>query len=389
MSTPVANPAKFVATVMLESAKALKLTIGDKKPTSKTPPEALATALDDHFKKVLTPDNAVACDNCGAASSDDIDTCPFCGVGDEETAETEDGSDDDSSDDLPESSEEVAEVVTDPAVIAATPAVTAEIVPVPVAEVPAKRRGRPKKEEAIEVLPEGVTVDKLNIKIAEVSSLKGAAAEGMWALGAKIAEIYNGQFWKARQVDGKPAYSGFNKFCDAELGMSPQNAYDLMDVARAFNSDEVRKFGTTKLGLLLKAPPEAQARLKAKIEAGAPVAELRGEVVAEKAKARSEGKSGTKETGRKVRNAGKGKTAKSKDTIAIASMTGTSKVLLFKKPEKRGQPALPATSLDGAPTGVLDLENGVRMKFTLMASPTGELFINVETKRVEKLVKPV
>lgn len=124
------------------------------------------------------------------------------------------------------------------------------------------------------------TVEDLDHAVARVRVLKTDAAASMWALGAVIADIKAKQLWKLRNEADRdiPAWKTWDAFAHHELYMTPKNANALAEIAERFTEKQVRAFGTTKLGLILQAPPRAQAELEVKVAEGATKREIETEV---------------------------------------------------------------------------------------------------------------
>jgi hypothetical protein len=109
----------------------------------------------------------------------------------------------------------------------------------------------------------------LNAAVKQVHELKSRAALSMWTLGRAILDIHDRQLWKVRSRQGRPAYKSFAQFSRTELGLSKVHAFRLMAVARAFSEEQVASFGTTKLALVLQAPPEHREALLSLAKHGA------------------------------------------------------------------------------------------------------------------------
>lgn len=308
------------------------------------------------------------CDKCGGGSPTDLDACPFCG------------------------DEGVDETAKDPASEK------------PADAKPEKAAAKPKKDAlavkpAEELMPEGVTVEKLDTALSEFIKVKGAGAGAMWDIGRAAQVIYKGQLWKARITvapdaeDGtkgatKNTYKSWNEFCTKELGMTPANIYNLMDVSEAFTREKAIAFGTTKLALILKAPEEAQpALLEAAKTHGK--RQLSKEVDEAKKKA---GKAGSKrETGRKKTPAGKGggRASKTKlkksDVITIATLIDKAVTIpMFKKPKKGEEATVRAASVEEEPIGWKELDNKVNMVLFVKYDSTGKLQVQVKFTAIEQ-----
>jgi hypothetical protein len=232
------------------------------------------------------------------------------------------------------------------------------------------------------------TVGQLDEAVKNVQTLKGNMASGGWALGAAIQDIYKRGLWKLRgEVNDKGKFkarwASFEAFCNAELSMTPQHARTLMDVSSNYSEAQVRAWGTTKLGLVLSAPPEDRPRIQQRVEEGAAASEVRDEVKKTK---RKKGHSAASRAGDK-RGGKTGQKGKAVKQITVASILGTQTVRLYKKPDSMKGVELDklprAKKLGDQPIGVLELANDVRMMFSVSENTNGELQIKVVTQRDE------
>ena len=222
----------------------------------------------------------------------------------------------------------------------------------------------------------------LDKAVLKAQKLKAAVAGGYYALGKHIKEIFSTHLWKQRTSEGKTKYTGFEQFCQQELKMNASTAIGLMDVADNFTEEQVNKFGTTKLNLVLKAPEEVRGEVLSDVEKGASVRELGDKVKEERAKKGNK----RRETGRKKMPAGekaakKVEAAKGRQTITIANIEGRKTIKLNARVEK-GQEPKRAKRIADQPWGTLELSNNVVMKF-LVQDRDGELVLVVDTRRVD------
>lgn len=312
-------------------------------------------------------DQKVDCDQCGGISTIEDTVCPYCGLDD------------------------------------STPATTVEENK-PVTPTPAPEAGKKgKKSKAVTPEPSTAlarvssdsdmicqgTEEDLDASVEGILRAKSGVANSYWLLGKLIGENHQKALWKARKDSetGKPKYTSFNAFCDKELGLSHQHAYNLMDIARAFTESDVTKFGTTKLGLVLQVPDEERPKL---LEAAGSLSkrELEKKVKDTKAKQSKETGKATRETGRKdvskaVEAKAKNKPEKAapSDTITVASIEGTKTLKLLATAAKKGEAEKPAKALDQGPWTRMDLENNVEMIFKVKTNANGELLLQVVTRR--------
>ncbi len=355
-------------------AKSLREVGLDADPTENK--DAHATQLFGHFSEKIPDGDKVTCWRCNGLSDVNLDLCPYCGAGDE-----------------PEAKEQ-----TQPKKVEEAPKKTASQEDVATESTTKKKEATmttAKKKATTLVVVDDTTpssmihnVRELDTAVQEVQRLKGAGAVAMWELGAAIKVIYDNQLWKLRSDDaGKPKYKSTDAFCNMELGMTPQNAYKLMDLSVHFKADDVRKFGTAKLGLLLEAPAEDRKRIQDEMEKakkeGRKVPSFR-EVEKEVRKVNKTKKNkGRESRGKKMPTGGGRK--KTEKTITIASVVGSNTVKLYTKATFKEDPKdqKRAKKLADGPWGKMELENGVVQYFSIQETTAGELTLRVETKREE------
>ncbi len=348
--------------------------------------KALAVRLGMHYTDTIKDKDLLAeCDNCGGVSDASLDACPYCGAADG-ASEAATASTPPPAAPAPAPAAPAAATTSEPA----RPA-TKEDTTMGSAAAKDTKKGKGKATAAAAptaaVVPaakghlQSVATEKdLNKAVAEVQRMKGDAAVSMHALGGKINDIYSNRLWTLRQDEGKAKYKGFDAFCHEELGMTPQNAYALMDVAKHFTAEDVRKFGTTKLGLLLQAPKEEQERIKKDlVERGASKREVEAEVRKVK---KEKGHRRADRDGKTRPSSGTGKSAKvRRENITVAKILGRTTIKLYQaKLDKDGKKVL-ATKISQLPYGELELENGVVEMFRVQEAPDGTLRLVVERKR--------
>jgi hypothetical protein len=339
-----------------------------------TTTETLAVQLwADITQKVPIKDQC-RCKQCAGIGSYETDACPYCGH--------------DVAEDVPE----------------APAAKTAGEEKKPMTTTEVKSEKTTKKEKtngkSVAIVKDDTTPASmvhterdLDAAIQEIQKLKGAGAVSMYLLGKRIAEVHAG-IWKLRTEKDdkgkeKPKYKTFEAFCLAEIGMTPANAYSLMDVSTHYSEEQVRAWGTSKLDLVLKAPAAERPALEEKISKGATHREIKEEVrkIKKKTGHVRETRSASGRGGKRSTKATKPKKA----AITVANLIGTATVKLFRKPpsingittEKIDN--LPrAKKVGDVPFGYEELENDVVRFYTLDTTPGGELFIRIVTKHVEE-----
>jgi len=400
------DPGKVSEKILREAAEKL----GVENATS-APLDELIKVMVTHFRN--SGGALLKCDACGGVSTEEYDLCPYCGTGEDDTAddgaadnaavvETE-TADDEEMEEEPSAPEPKASTKggkTPPVQEEANMARTAttstpeqEVVKEAVKEAVAKAVTKDKSKTAEEKKAEksaivkapapvdaalaGLTATDLNNAVQRVVELKSNTAADMWKLGEELKGIHERQLWKLRVDDsGKCRYRSFEVFCAQEIGMSGTQCYKLIDIANQFNEDQVRKFGTTKLGLVLQAPKEDQAELLKEAESTS------SRQLVEKVRAKREEKGVEKrDTGRKATPKSKGRAS---EHIAIATVLGRKTIALFAKPASKKDDLKPATSLEDQPFGMDDLSNGVRELFSIRKTASGELQLVIDRKRLEE-----
>jgi hypothetical protein len=387
--------------------------------------EQLALALQEHFKKTVPAADQVRCDQCTGISNAEEESCPFCGdAGDVEEDQAEEIEtthavavpveessveiEDDGTDEGPTLGVE-EDVVAAPATPKKTTAKKkAKETTMPTTEATsAKTNGHAKKGKAApatteskalaKVAPAGalapagtLTAADLDVAVADITRLKGSAAEGYWLLGRRLLEINKQQLWKQRlDENGKVKYKGWDTFVHAELKMSPQNSYHMMEVAAEYKTaEEVQALGHTKATLLLKAAPEDREALKAKAKAGASHRALQKDVAASREKHGNpkQGSKGTKGGAASLKKVTTAKATAASEKVSIASFEGTRTIKLFKRPETLKDLDLSkckrAKSIGDQPFGRLEMANGLVQNFSVI-NKDGEWVLKIETRREE------
>lgn len=222
---------------------------------------------------------------------------------------------------------------------------------------------------------------KLDQKVRDVFLLKAEGAVMSWRLGSKLLEIFDEQLWKQRvDANGKPKYLGFKNFVEAELNMNKNTAYELMDVAKNCNEEQVRQFGTKKMYLLQKAPSNIREEIMKDIESGASKKDVEEKVIG----ARKKEGTARRETGRKKMPVGKAPTTPVSDKITVAMMVGRSKPIeFFTKASLKDEKPKFAKKIEEEPVGTLELTNRVKQTFYLRRNNSGGISLVVVTKRDE------
>lgn len=270
------------------------------------------------YFEAAEPKDLSECDNCGTTSLTSLPRCPFCGVGEQPNGAAN-GS------------------ANGAMVLRAAPG--------------------------------------LDQYVLEVKAMQDRTAADGWLLAKKIAEGMEADIQKARTNDkGVPVYKTYESFAAAELGMSRKYVHGLVQIAKEFPDpgDEVKRLGTTKLRLLVTAPPEKKAELLERVKQGEKIGRRQLQA----------------ETGRKPDDKPKkGKKETMGQTITVAAIEGKRTVKLYAKPATKAdfdvKTARAAKRLDDMPWGWLDMTNDVRLTFTLLKNAAGELILRTNVQRVD------
>lgn len=366
--------------------------------------EQLGVALAMHLKESASLDDQVRCDNCQAISSAADDSCPFCGDdgdvdgnGESEEARAADDDGDAHQEDVEPEIEE-AEAAEDDVEIAAAPEPPP---PAPKAEKKAreKKASPPAKSTALAAEPASTvleTAQTLDTQVADVKRLVKKvndstvdAAESYWQLGQKLLEINASQSWKLRVDDkGKRAYKSWDSFVGAELGMSLDQAYRAIEVAKEYDTPTlVREIGQTKAAMLLRAAPEDRPALEKAAREGASVRQLHAGVQESRAKHGAPKQTQQSKAGAKSAATRAG-AKKSGERVSMAMFEGTVTVKLYKKPESlRGlewPPEKRAKALGDTPFGRHEMANGLVQYVSIIKDKNGELVAKIQTVREDE-----
>jgi len=324
---------------------------------NKKTPAALVAAYLTYTEVNSPKEPSDPCDNCHAVSDFAVfpTTCPVCGVGEDQGEEAK---------------EETPKAKTESGIVLAKDDL------VPASEVQTER--------------------ELNEAVADFQRLQGDAIVSFWHLGVKLREIFEKKLWMLRREDGKARYKSVEAFTIAELNLTPQGAYNMVECAKAYTEDQARALGKTKAVILLRIPESARQGMLEKVLEK----ELKGkkvskrELLAETSKIKKE--SGYKmpshdEKGRGGSRPGKkdGPKAKSREEkITVASILGRVTLSMYRKPEGRSwakDDLVPADKIGDEPVAIETMENGVEARYFVTKNDAGKLKLLIVRKRVEEV----
>lgn len=364
--------------------------------------EGVIRELEEHFA-AMPASKLLQCDACQGWSSEDLDSCPYCGEGGVVTK------------DAPPPELDAAPAETEPAPEEPTTEIDAtqieaavEVVeekPQKLVKVERKKKeGKGKKKDApetdapaIEVAPLTKFTEKdLDDAIARFQVAAERGADSMYEMGLELRKIRD-ELWQQRtSEDGKPKYKSFHQFVTEELKVSKDHAYRMVRVVECFSSEQFRQYGAGVLKVLVAAPKEDHLRLLEQADKGATQKELAEEVQ----KVREEKGITTIETGTTKQRVAEGKplpptaaaaaakkgaSTPKKPREAAAVTVGLKQeqytIPLFARPAKPGDETGPARSLADQPWGKIEAMNGLSIFFAVKEKPTGELVAMVTVKK--------
>lgn len=310
------------------------------------------------------PDKDLNVCDCGGESTEDCKACPFCG---------DSGASEESA---PDTKPEVGDVLEK---AGKPPQKLVKVAPKPKAAVakPDKTDTKPADVQLLApsgavALTEGESV--LDSSVRRIKELRYDYMRSSWELGQAIVDNYEGQLWKLRTKDGKPAYQTVKQFWAEELGFSPPWAYMMMDIAKVFTREEVAEIGPTKLGLVLKAPVEKRRALLEQARKGASKRQLQDKLTEIKVKDRAVA-------------AGK---ADKPERVTVAFIPGRTTLKMWARvPGANPKKADPkrAKKVTDNPWCDEVMSNDVRVLYRLVVDSSGELSLVVERRRMDKAEK--
>lgn len=229
----------------------------------------------------------------------------------------------------------------------AKPAAKAKAVPT-VVEKPAATAITRRGKDVAEVVAEFAKPDKkkaAELKLAMKAvvdhqrAMGASAAENLHGIGAALIKIQSGDLWRQlRSAEDKaPLYTNFKMFMHEQFGISPGYGFQAMGVAEKYTLAQVRKLGgATNARVILQLPEGKRAAAEQLAESGG----SKREILAMR------------------------EPAEGKRRVTVALMLGQYVVQAFAiaTPEAKQRPA---RTLKDEPAGVLDLENGVSIRFHL------------------------
>lgn len=363
--------------------------------------KALAFALQKHFREqygsvTSGDDELLECSTCKGYSPARLETCAFCGEGDDADAPADKPPVTRAEAPKPEESEPKVNAKADEPPRAKKlskkdkDAAKNAAASAPMSSAMTKVAPSPIAKDDTTLSSELLTEATLDEQIKKVHTLVNDHLASRWRVGQALLPIHDQDLWKLRvDGDGKQRWKTFEAFCIDELGFTSVWAYGLMNVAKEFSEDQYVAIGPKKLLAALQAPKEDRAKILKMAESGESrraiekeVREANSRIDKSKPKADRDGVTRAKEDGTRG-----GRQKKAEPRITVQSILGAQTLKAYKKPARtRGveideKNLARAKKVGDTPWTRLMLANGVYMDITLRPAATGDLTFHIETRR--------
>jgi hypothetical protein len=368
-----------------------------------TPRERAQRLIMDLAEKV--PDGRlVVCSECGFFSDTQDPACTFCGTGDEpKTATTKEASvaaDPKTGQKLVKRPKTTKKIKSAPN---SAPSIEGEIVDAPAGSgaivlrdptmittthVNGKSNGK---------ITHANGSDQLDAAVAEVKRLKLETVKSAWQLGIQLKKIFDEKlFLQRRDSKGVPVYKTWPQFCAAELDLTSQHAFKLMDVAAIYSEKQIMQHGIARLGIAIRVPEAdrqkfvddaAKKGLNLKQFKDAASTLTAGQSARDTGRGKGNSNLAKAKAGAKAKQPHKGTAPAAKaqpdarPKITVAMVLGRTKVPLFGRPKKKGAEPVRAKSLKEDPRGSEISPNGVETTYVLQADAKGQLFLVIDRHR--------
>jgi len=339
-------------------------------------------SLARHLKEATPKGRLADCDRCKGDSDIELECCPYCGDGDEEQTPQQVNAIGDALVTL--AKEEGAKPPDEPAKPQKPPkpdsSKNAAALAKAASKSPTKAASKSDKVK---------TEADLDAAVKRVNVIRKAGAMCAWELGVEIGRIFDERLFILRTTkDGHVRYKNWSQFCQVELGMSRDQSYKLIDVARLFTREDVERLGTEKLGLLVQVPEGERQRLLEAARAGLSSRGVKTEISLLGSGSKPAG-SPRDPTGARSRAGAAGKAAsqqaaRTRDdkSITVVTQLGRTTIKLFARPKAKGADPKRATSLAQDPFGEERPVNGIRISYRIVKTPQG-LALIIDRKREE------
>lgn len=382
MSEPATDTILRGVTLSRVDRKSLTKAVKSLKLDTDTSVDSMVASLADYLIRLHKADPAklLGCDFCGGASDLSFDKCPYCGKTDAEATQARD---------------EVVALAPPPP--KEQPVVNAKPGKKPrstAAKPPAAKPGLAKttpvvhQAELVSSSPNAMgTLADLDSKVAAINQIQVDIVDNHWRLGQMLGETWT--LFKLRTDDaGKPRYKNWGQFVSAELGFTPNYAYDLIGVSRAFTEADIRAVGVTKLRVIARIPEEAKRqnlleRAKNELVDGKP---LGRRAIEEEAR----GAGGRRSLEQTNKNLGSEEAAKKRAAtaaeraankgVSVVVQPGRITVPLYNAKLSQGKEPVRAFTLEDEPQAIEDMLNGIKVRYAISKEPDG-LVLTIERTR--------
>jgi hypothetical protein len=365
----------------------------------------VGTAMGVRFQEMAKADDVhelVECDVCEGMAPESLEACPFCGSAGgppnglaHAAPETHDEPPPPAEAATPKKAKKGAKKTKDePHAIGAIGAVVEESnMEATQMNGKAKANGKASgttadlvrvkgKGEPLAAPGKGITVKTLDRLITEAKALQSSSMRDYVGFGAKIAEIHDKRVWQLRTNEaGKAQYASFDAFVHHEFGITPQYATLVMKHGKAFTEEERAQLGSSKMTLLLQAPPAEREKLKKEAkEKKLTKRQLAGRVKEARKKANYTG-----DTPQAQRAALSAKNKTPKATAVL--LDGKKTIKLYQRPPSLRNIKLEdlkrAKQMGERPFGIIELANQGRLIVEVKKNAAGEFQLTYEFQRPE------
>jgi hypothetical protein len=369
--------------ILKRSCKKLKLAVD---PTNR---DEMIVSLAEYFIKLhkASPDDVLACDACGGPSDESFDACPYCG---EKGTETEPAKPNGAA--VPDAPADVLSKQAKPAKVKPP---TVDEKPIKSTDAKAKKLRIVKASEPVVHKAEIVSAAALDDSVAKIRSIHQNLADGHYHLGQALYENWNANLYTLRLGEnGKPKYKSWGQWVEAETGIGPRHALDLIAVSQTFTEQDIKDVGVTKLRPMCRIPDEAKrANLLERAKGDLTRNEIEAEVKQLGGKSRpvigsgdpdAKNKSGEKARAKLAEKVETDKAAAKKresEGVTAVFQLGRSTLPLFNTKTKSKKPVR-AHEVEDMPVAIEDMLNGIKVRYLLVKEPEG-LSLVIERVREE------
>lgn len=342
--------------------------------------DSMVASLADHLVRLHKddPSKLLGCDFCGGSSDLSFPVCPYCGKTDAEATKAR--ADAEAAAPPPPKEQPVVN-----AKAGKKPRSSAAAAPKPglVKTTPVVHQA-----ELVSSSPNAMgTVADLDSKVAAINQIQVDIVDNHWRLGQMLGETWT--LFKLRTDDkGAPKYKNWGQFVSAELGFTPNYAYDLIGVSRAFTEADIKLVGVTKLRVIARIPEEAKRqnlleRAKNELVDGKP---LGRRAIEEEARGAG-GRRSLEQTNPNLgsEEAAKKRAAKAAERavnkgVSVVVQPGRITVPLYNAKLSKGKEPVRAFDLSDEPQAIEDMLNGIKVRYAVSKEPDG-LVLTIERTR--------